>query len=119
MDLGEFIAALQQLDGDAIVAAAAELDHRVSSAAGEVSWWRATLEIERQLRLRRAGRRAALAANQAATAVTRAAARAGIELSDMRVTLVARAAADVARGLAVDAAAAGDLLQGVSALCAA
>lgn len=119
MDLGEFIASLQRLDGDTIVAAARDLDEQVSSAAGEVSWWRATLEIDRQMRLRRAGRRAAQAASQAAAAVTRAATRAGIELPDSRVTMVARAAADVARGLAVDAAAADGLLQGVRALCAA
>ncbi|MHB8464215.1 MAG: hypothetical protein ACYDH6_03500 [Acidimicrobiales bacterium] len=119
MDVGSFVASLRQLDARSIDAAAADLDRQASSAAGEVSWWRATVEIDRELRARHAGRLAARAAHQATTAVLRAAAGAGIELPDARVTAVARAAADVARGLSVDAPAAGDLLRGCRHLVAA
>jgi hypothetical protein len=119
MDLGSFVETLRQLDALSIGAAADELDAAASSAAGEVSWWRATVEIDRQLRAHHASRSGARAAHQAASAVLSAAARCGIALPDDRVTAVARAAADIARGLAVDAAAAQDLLQGCQQLVAA
>jgi hypothetical protein len=119
MDLDRFLTSLQHLGSDAIAAAAAELDDAANSVAGEVSWWRATVEIDRQLRAHHAARRGAIAATQAANAVVRAAAAVGLPTSDHRVTVVARAAADVARGLVVEASAADDLLQGCRALVAA
>jgi hypothetical protein len=112
MDLERFVETLRQLDATSIGAAADELDAAASSAAGEVSWWRATVEIDRQLRAHHASRTGAWAAHQAANAVLGAASRAGIALPDDRVTIVARAAAEIARGLVVDAAAAQDLLRG-------
>ncbi|HEY2427342.1 MAG TPA: hypothetical protein VGI06_00320 [Acidimicrobiales bacterium] len=119
MDLSDFMTLLQRLDAEAITAAAAELDANAASAAGELSWWRATVEIDRQLKIHRAGRIGALSATQAAAAVTQAATAAGMVLPDARVTVVARAAADVARGLAVHAAAVDDLLRGCRHLVAA
>ena len=119
MDLSDFMGLLERLDADAIAAAASELDAYAASAAGELSWWRATVEIDRELRLHRAGRVAALSATQAAAAVTQAAVAAGITLPDARVTVVARAAADVARGLAVHATAVDELLRGCRHLTAA
>ena len=119
MDIDRFIQMLEELDADSIAATAAELQESTASAAGEVSWWRATVAIDRQLRARRAGRQAAHAANRASTSVLRAAARCGINLPDDRVTSVARAAADVARGLAVGSAATDDLLAGCRHLIAA
>ena len=62
---------------------------------------------------------AGLAANQAAAAVTAAARAAGMVMPDPRVTAVARAAADVARGLVVNASAVDDLLRGCRGLVAA
>jgi hypothetical protein len=118
MDLIDFMSVLERLDREAIIAAAAELDANAASAAGEVSWWRATVEIDRQLRLHHAGRRGAVSATQAAAAVIQAARVAGMELPDCRVTVVARAAADVARGLAVQAVAVEDLLRGCRHLAA-
>jgi hypothetical protein len=115
----EFIVILRQLTAEMILAAADDLDEHASSAAGEVAWWRATVEIDRLLRVHHAGRRAALAASQAAAAVTAAAVKAGLDLADRRVTAVARAAADVARGLTVDASAVQDLLEGCRHLVAA
>jgi hypothetical protein len=119
VNIEEFIVGLRRLTRSMIVAAADDLDVQASTAAGEVAWWRATVEIDRLLRLHHAGRRAALAASQAAAAVTAAALAAGLDLADRRVTAVARAAADVARGLAAESAAVEDLLQGCRHLLAA
>ena len=119
MSIEEFLTTLQGLTADTIYAAADELDAHAATAAGEVAWWRATVEIDRLLRLHHAGRRAALAATQAAAAVTAAAISAGLDLADRRVTAVARAAADVARGLTAESTAVQDLLEGCRHLIAA
>jgi len=71
----------------------------------EVDWWRATIAIDKVLRHARCSRQAARAANDAVLAVQESAARDGIALPDAEVTRVARAAADVARGLAAGPAA--------------
>jgi len=65
----------------------------------EVDWWRATIAIDKVLRHVRQTRQAAHAAAEAVHAVQDAATRAGIALPDDDVTRVARAAADIARGL--------------------
>ena len=80
---------------------------RLSSEAlcDEVDWWRATIAIDKVVRHARRGRQAAQAATAASSAVQRAARRAGIALPDSDVTRIARAAADVARGLAAGPAA--------------
>ena len=119
MTLEEFLMTLRRLTAEAIVAAAADLEEQAASAAGEVAWWRATVEIDRLLRLHHAGRMAGLAARQAATAVTARAAASGLEHDDPRVTAVARAAAEVARGLAAQSTAVDDLLAGCRHLIAA
>jgi hypothetical protein len=119
VNIEEFLITLQRLTADMILAAADDLDEQASTAAGEVAWWRATVEIDRLLRLHRVGRRAALAASQAAAAVTAAAISAGLDLADRRVTAVARAAADVARGLTAESTAVQDLLDGCKHLVAA
>jgi len=71
----------------------------------EVDWWRAMIAIDKVLRHSRCSRHAARAANDATRAVQEAAVREGITLPDGGVTRVARAAADVARGLAAGPAA--------------
>ncbi len=119
MSIEEFISRLRGMTSGMILAAAEDLEVQAATAAGEVTWWRATVEIDRLLRLQRAGRRAALAASQAAAAVTAVALAAGLDVADRRVTAVARAAADVARGLAAESSAVEDLLQGCRHLLAA
>ena len=119
MDLRSFLSSLRMMDSGQIVAASADLDEQVASAAGQMEWWRATVEIDRELRARRSARLGASAAHDAAVAVTEAARAAGIGLPDPRVTAVARAAGDVARGLVVHAAATDDLLRGCRHLSAA
>ena len=67
----EFLTILRSLTAEIILAAAADLEEHAASAAGEVAWWWATVEIDRLLRLNRAGRTAARAALQAAFCVER------------------------------------------------
>lgn len=78
----------------------AELD----SADGEVSWWRATVTVSSSLRRNRCSRQAGMAAHHVTTAVRSAAERVGL-LDDDRdaVTMLARAASEVARGLVAGA----------------
>jgi hypothetical protein len=79
--------------------------HRVASsivgesAGDEVDAWRATMAIDRALRHAHRRRQAAYAAWDAAQAVQQAAVTGGIRLPDPEVTSVARAAAEIARGL--------------------
>jgi len=93
-----FNAALRAMSADDLHRVAASLD--AEQICDEVDWWRATIAIDKMLRRTRGSRRAAQAATDAAKAVQAAACRAGIPLPDAEVTRVARAAADVARGLA-------------------
>ena len=103
MDLAAFTAELRHLSAGDLHQVSGTLDRRAESVAGEVEVWRATLTIERVLRQSHCGRTAAHAAAYAAAdashAVLGAAASEGIPLPDGEVTHVARAAAEVARGI--------------------
>jgi hypothetical protein len=92
-----FISAVAVLTRDELRGVARSLDS--DALTDEVDWWRATIAIDKVLRHVRQTRQAARAANEAVHAVQAAAVRAGIPLPDDDVTRVARAAADVARGL--------------------
>jgi hypothetical protein len=97
MDLTEFHAALKQLTADDIHHVARSL---ASDTAGdEVDAWHATIAIDRALRHSHRTRHAARAAWDAAQTVQRAAEANGMQLPDVDVTHVARAAAEVARGM--------------------
>jgi hypothetical protein len=97
VEAARFVAACRDLS-------ALEL-HELANSLGsevltdEVDWWRATIAIDKVLRHERCTRQAARAAADAAHAVQEAARRGGFHLPDPEVTRVARAAADVARGL--------------------
>jgi hypothetical protein len=93
----QFVASLSRLSGDELRAIAASLES--DTLTDEVDWWRATIAIDKLLRHVRHTRQAARAATDAVHAVQDAATRAGIPLPDDDMTRVARAAADVARGL--------------------
>ena len=99
MTPSELTAALRGLSGADIHSVASSLDN--DSAGDEVDMWRATMAIDRALRHAHRSRQAAHAAWDAAQAVQYAGERAGIELPDPDVTRVARAAAELARGLVV------------------
>jgi len=92
-----FTDALRHLNADELRRVAASLGS--DALTDEVDWWRATIAIDKVLRHTRCTRQAAHAARDAAHAVQEAAERAGIALPDTDVTRVARAAADMARGL--------------------
>jgi hypothetical protein len=93
-----FTETLRAMSGDDLRRVAASLD--AEQICDEVDWWRATIAIDKLLRRTRCTRTAARAATDAAHAVQEAAGRAGISLPDREITRVARAAAEVARGLA-------------------
>jgi hypothetical protein len=96
-EAARFTTALSSLTGAELHAVARSLES--DTLTDEVDWWRATIAIDRVLRHVHHTRQAAHAAADAAHAVQDAARRSGIALPDDDVTRVARAAADVARGL--------------------
>jgi hypothetical protein len=93
-----FLSTLRALTGDDLRRIAGSLEGELLT--DEVDWWRATIAIDKVLRHTRRTRQAARAAGDAVRAVQDAAVRAGVAIPDGDVTRVARAAADVARGLA-------------------
>ena len=97
MDLTALQAALKQLTIDDIHQVARSL---ASDTAGdEVDAWHATIAIDRALRHSHRTRHAARAAWDTAQIVQRAAETNGMELPEVDVTHVARAAAEIARGI--------------------
>jgi hypothetical protein len=100
MDVGEFSRALERLTAEDVHRIAATLTNNHSeNAADEVEAWRVTLTIDRVLRRTHRTRLAARAASSITHTVLQIAAAQGIRLPDEEVTHVARAAAEVARGL--------------------
>jgi hypothetical protein len=97
MDVDAFIDQVGSLSTAELTAIAAAIAVDLSSAAGEVAWWHAAVELDRQLRQSRRRRQANLAGCRASRAVQKAAGDGGLDLPDARVTVVARAAYDVAR----------------------
>jgi hypothetical protein len=99
MELAEFTQALEHLTAADVHLLAGQLDGHAESAADEVEAWRVTLTIDRVLRRTHQTRVAARAASTVTHTVLTVAARQGISLPDAEVTHVARAAAEIARGL--------------------
>jgi hypothetical protein len=100
MDLSEFTDTLAHMTADEIHVVAAALALRHATPAGDVDWWEATIAIERTLKVTHRTRAASMAALAASRAVQHAALANGVALPDDEVTAVARAAGEVARGLA-------------------
>ena len=103
VDIARFTDALSRMTDADLRRVAGELAMAHSCVADDLAWWEATVDIERALKLQHRRREAAMAAHHASAAVQSAAAHAGMTLPDDGVTRVARAAADVARGLAAGA----------------
>jgi hypothetical protein len=99
MEVTEFNRALERLTAEEFHRIAATLDAHSDSAAEEVEAWRVTLTIDRVLRRTHQTRIAARAASTVTHTVLKVAAVEGIHLPDAEVTHVARAAAEIARGL--------------------
>ena len=105
MDLAAFTQVLGRMTADDLHEVADAIAHAHASVADDLSWWEATMQIEKALRGLHRKRDAAMAALLAARAVQSAADAAGVALPDPEVTKVARAAAEVARGLSAGPAA--------------
>ena len=102
MELATFVDRLEALTGDDIADVAAELRRELATADGELCWWRATIAVGANLKRHHRSRDAGLAAHRSSTAVLRAADKADMRVSKDDVTLVARAASEVARVLVAD-----------------
>jgi len=102
VELAAFVERLDALTGDDIADVAVELRREFETADGELCWWRATLTVGANLKRHHRSREAGLAAHRASVAVVRAADKADMAVSKDDVTLVARAASEVARVLVAD-----------------
>jgi hypothetical protein len=102
MDTDAFTHRLHGMTAVDIERVAAALRAELDTADGELTWWRATIEVTGTLRREHRSRQAGLAAHRASTAVVDAARAAGIDddVHRTEVTAVARAAAEAARALA-------------------
>ena len=101
MDIAVFGQALVELSVDDLRSIAVDLHAARASTADEIAGTRAMLTIEQTLRRAHRLHDAAAAALAAATKVQSVAQRADIPMPDSDVTCVARAAAQLARGLIV------------------
>src|SRR4051812_13137315 len=101
MELAAFTADLSRLSADDIRAISAGIEENFRTPDDEVTWWHATLTVDRLLRRTGRSRAAALAAQAATDAVKSAAGTAGIPGPDQDVIRVARGAAHVARALSL------------------
>jgi hypothetical protein len=101
VDVVVFRQALTDLSFDDVRSIAFDLHAACASTADEVANTRAMLMIEQTLRRTRRLHDAALASLAAATKVQQVAERAHVDLPDDDVTHVARAAAQLARGMVV------------------
>ena len=101
MDLAVFGQALTELTVVDIRAIASDLHEVCVSTADEIANTRSMLMIEQTLRRKHRLHDAALAALSTATKVQEVALQAEVELPDKDVTRVARAAAQLARGMVV------------------
>lgn len=99
MEPAEFAERLSDLSGPDITDLASLLRHELDTADGEVSWWRATITIGANLKRHHRSREAGMAAHRASVAVLYAAAKTDTSVSKDDVTMVARAASEVARVL--------------------
>jgi len=97
-----FVERLSELTGPEIAALAANLRHELDTVDGEVAWWRATIAIGADLKRHHCSREAGLAAHRSSAAVQHAATKADTDVSKDDVTLVARAASEVARVLVAE-----------------
>ena len=102
MEPAAFVDRLNGLTGPEITALAASLRHELETADGEVSWWRATIAVGANLKRHHRSREAGLIAHRSSAAVLQAAEKADTDVSKDDVTLVARAASEVARVLVAE-----------------
>ena len=109
MDLNAFTAGLPRLTGSDIRLISKALDASVSTPEDEVTWWRATMQVDKALRRSGMSRSAAIAAQAAGAAIKAAAESDGMRLPDPDVTRAARGAACIARAIVAGSSAAEQL----------
>jgi hypothetical protein len=109
VDLNAFTGGLPRLSGSDIRLISKALDASVSTPEDEVTWWRATMLVDKVLRRSGMSRNAAIAAQAAGAAVKAAAESDGLRLPDADVTRVARGAASMARAMVAGSPAAEQL----------
>ena len=102
MELAAFVDRLNGLTGPEITALASSLRHELETADGELTWWRATIAIGANLKRHHCSREAGIVAHRCSTAVVHAATLTDTEVTKDDVTLVARAASEVARVLVAE-----------------
>jgi hypothetical protein len=103
MRADELITRLHEMTADEIRSVAGGVREAADTAEGEVAWWRATVAVSSALRRQRRSREAAALAHDASAAVLAAADRAGVrETEHATVTVVARAAAELARAVTAE-----------------
>lgn len=102
MEPVEFADRLSRLTGPDIAALATSLRRELDTVEGELSWWRATITIGANLKRHHRSREAGMAAHRASSAVLNAAEHVVCAISKDDITIVARAASEVARVLVAD-----------------
>jgi len=117
MDVETFGQALAELRMDDVRAIAGDLARADDTPAERLDHSRAVLVVERALRRTHRVHDGVAAALAVSSAVREVARREAIALPDSDVTRVARAAAQLARGLAADPGAAPDVDDAVRCLC--
>src|ERR1700716_2207358 len=99
VELTTLLRILEGLSLEDLRASAAAIHDRLATDSGEIDWWKATIGIDRALRRTGRSRYTAVAAHAASSAIWVAARRQGAKRTDPDVAFLARAAADVGRGL--------------------
>ena len=105
MNLDEFLRSLRRLSASDIVRIAARV-REDRDRGDDLAWWQATLALDRSVRRQQRSIGAATAAATAVRAVVASAGHAGLAASAADVTDAARSAAEVARTLVAEDAAA-------------
>jgi hypothetical protein len=104
MNLDEFLRSLQRLSASEIIKVAAGV--REERAGDDLAWWQATLALEHSVRRQQRSVGAAAAATTAARQLVTAASHDGLAADAADVADAARSAAEVARTLVAEDAAA-------------
>jgi len=99
VDTVRFLGEIAALTADELSEMAAAIAKEAASAAGEIAWWEATIDVARALHEQHLSLVAAAAGHRAALVAEAAWVGAGMASGDPRMTLVASAVDEAARGL--------------------
>lgn len=108
LTLNDLIERLRTMPAGAIQQAGSLVRDEHRSAADEITWWNATVRVDRLVRRQHQRHAAATAASTASRAVRQAASASGLTLDDPDVIATARAATDAARAVVAGGSARAD-----------